>query len=52
MGMIATEAVEKFGEDRNYSSLRWDKKSSEELLPIRWDLRLVRYRDGRLEWLE
>lgn len=52
LGMIATEALG----DENYLNLRRYERSlekhSEELPSINYNLRLVRYLDGRIEWEE
>ncbi len=49
LGMIVTESVE---EDRGYLNLKRYEKPSEELPTINYELRLVRYPDGRMEWKE
>ena len=50
MGMIATEAVEKFGVGNEISRGESLYNSLEGLTSMRYQLRLVRDEDGKMEW--
>ena len=48
LDMIATDAIEVWGADKKSS--KTDSNHSEELPPINYNLRLIRYEGGRMEW--
>jgi hypothetical protein len=48
--MIASEAVEEFGVGQE--TIKRNDSYNSQLPPINYDLRLVKYSDGRMEWKE